>query len=116
MTELYPIMKRMLALLSASVLIVLLAQSARAQERVLTGMGGAPTIIVWKNLQALREGTDLISSGVAKRNPALVTGLISCIVPNGTSSHCHGNGLDHRNSIDLSDFGRLFRMSGQRQC
>src|SRR5258708_29707280 len=79
-------MKRMLALLSASVLIVLLAQSARAQERVLTGMGGAPPIIVWKNLQALREGTDLISSCVAKINPALLTGLISFIVPNGTSA------------------------------
>ena len=80
------VMKRMPALLFASVLIVLLAQSASAQERVLTGMGGAPTIIVWKNLRALREGTDLINAGAAKRNPALVTGLISCIVPYGTSA------------------------------
>jgi hypothetical protein len=52
----------------------------------MNGMGGAATVIVWKNYQALAEGTDLISAGVAKRNPAMVIGLIACMVPNGTSA------------------------------
>ncbi len=74
------------AVSGAGVFVALLAQSANAQERVLQGMGGGTSIAVWKNQQALREGTDLLSAGIHKRNPELVTRLIACIVPAGTKA------------------------------
>lgn len=52
-------------------------------ERTLIGFPNETVVIVWKNDQALRKGTDLISAGVAKRNPSMVYGLISYVVPVG---------------------------------
>jgi hypothetical protein len=70
----------------ASAFVALTAQYGHAQERTLTGMNGAPNVIVWKNHHSLQQGTDLVSAGVGKKNPARIVGLIACIVPSGTSA------------------------------
>jgi hypothetical protein len=78
-------------LVLASAFVALTAQYARAQERTLTGMNGAPNVIVWKNHHSLQQGTELVSAGVGKKNPALIVGLIACIVPSGTSAIVAGS-------------------------
>ena len=75
----------------ASAFAALTAQYAHAQERTLIGINGAPNVIVWKNHDSLQQGTDLVSAGVGKMNPALIVGLIACIVPSGTSAIVAGS-------------------------
>ena len=70
----------------ASAFVALTAQYGHAQERTLIGINGAPNVIVWKNHDSLQQGTDLVSAGVGKKNPARIVGLIACIVPSGTSA------------------------------
>ena len=71
--------------------VALTAQYGHAQERTLIGIRGAPNVIVWKNHDSLQQGTDLVSAGVGKKNPAQIIGLIACIVPNGTSAFVAGS-------------------------
>ena len=62
-------------------------QPARAKEWVMKAWGAASAeepVLVWKNWQALTDGSQLIRAGVAKRNPELVWPLLSCMVPSGT--------------------------------
>ena len=75
----------------ASVFVALTAQYAHAQERTLIGINGGPNVIVWKNQDSLQQGTDLVSAGVGKKNPARIVGLIACIVPSGTSAIVAGS-------------------------
>ena len=75
----------------ASVFVAITAQYARAQERTLIGINGGPNVIVWKNQDSLQQGTDLVSAGVGKKNPARIVGLIACIVPSGTSAIVAGS-------------------------
>ena len=82
-------LSRRLAL--ASAFVALTAQYGHAQERTLTGMNGAPKVIVWKNHDSLQQGTELVSAGVGKKNPALIVGLIACIIPSGTSAFVAGS-------------------------
>jgi len=70
----------------ASAFVALTPQYGHAQERTLTAVNGAPSVIVWKNHHSLQQGTDLVSAGVGKKNSALIVGLIACIVPSGTSA------------------------------
>jgi hypothetical protein len=57
----------------------------------LIGHNGAPNVIVWKNHDSLQQGTEFVSAGVGKKNPALIVGLIACIVPSGTSAIVAGS-------------------------
>ena len=70
----------------ASAFVALTPQYGHAQERTLTAVNGAPSVIVWKNHHSLQQGTDLVSAGAGKKNSALIVGLIACIVPSGTSA------------------------------
>ena len=79
-----------------------IAQSASAQERVMNALGGKGSVLVWKNLQALQEGTDMISAGVAKRSPELVMPLLSCMVPSGTLAIVTDSSLGTRNVVVTS--------------
>src|SRR6266403_4624798 len=75
----------------ASAFVALTAQYGHAQERTLTGINGAPNVIVWKNQDSLQQGTDLVGAGVGKKNPARIVGLIACIVPSGSSAIVAGS-------------------------
>jgi hypothetical protein len=88
MLSIHPSLTR-LALASAFVALPL--NYGHAQERTLIGLNGAPSVIVWKNHDSLQRGTDLVSAGVGKKNPALIVGLIACIVPSGTSAIVAGS-------------------------
>src|SRR5260370_9235889 len=70
----------------ASVFVALTAQYGHAQERTLTAVNGAPSVIVWKNHHSLQQGTDLVSAGLVKKNSALIVCLIACLVPRRTSA------------------------------
>jgi len=78
------------------------AAPASAQERIMNAIGGRGSVLVWKNLQALQEGTDMISAGVAKRSPELVMPLLSCMVPSGTSAIVTDSSLGTRNVVVTS--------------
>ncbi len=67
------------------------SQYGHAQERTLIGINGAPNVIVWKNHDSLQQGTDLVSAGAGKKNPAQIVALIACIVPSGTSAIVAGS-------------------------
>jgi hypothetical protein len=69
MLSIHPSLTR-LALASAFVALPL--NYGHAQERTLIGLKGAPSVIVWKNHDSLQPGTDLVSAGVGKKNPALI--------------------------------------------
>ena len=86
LAELRTINSSLPRLFLASVFVALTAQYAHAQERTLTAVNGAPSVIVWKNHHSLQRGTELVSAGVGKKNSALIVGLIACIVPSGTSA------------------------------
>jgi hypothetical protein len=81
----------------ASAVVALTAQYGHAQERTLIGINGAPNVIVWKNQDSLQQGTDLVSAGVGKKNPArivgtsaIVAGSSNVLVTSGEFSGCRG--------------------------
>jgi hypothetical protein len=86
--SIHPSLRR---LVLASAFVALTAQNGHGQERTLTGIDGAPNVIVWKDHHSLQQGTELVSAGVGKKNPALIVGLIACIVPSGTSAIVAGS-------------------------
>ncbi len=86
--SIHPSLRRMAL---ASAVVALTAQYGHALERTLIGINGAPNVIVWKNQDSLQQGTDLVSAGVGKKNPARIVGLIACIVPSGTSAIVAGS-------------------------
>lgn len=61
----------------------LIVESAIAQELELTRENDGP-VIVWKDKNAQSDGAALIQTGAARRNPDMMTPLISCTVPKGT--------------------------------
>ena len=100
-----------LIILATFLSVVLPIHRAIAQQGVLRGLSGAERVVVWKNSEAHSEGLKLIQAGIHNSNPALLSSLIACIVPTGTtiiftsvgfathdimvtsgsSSGCHGN-------------------------
>lgn len=57
---------------------------ASAQDHSLRSLPGTSNIWIWQSKDAHDEGMSLISAGVHKTNPAMITSLISCIVDPGT--------------------------------
>ena len=68
----------------------LVVESAIAQEHELARDSDGP-VIVWKNKNAQTEGSALIQTGAARRNPDMIPPLISCIVPKGTKAVVTGS-------------------------